>query len=99
MLVGGSSFRCANSFNGGGCDFKLGKTICRKELATDEVKPLFETRRSALLEGFVSKRGKPFKAYLVLDAAGKLGFEFEEKPAAKKGAAKKKPAAKKRASA
>ncbi|MBF2735991.1 MAG: topoisomerase C-terminal repeat-containing protein, partial [Betaproteobacteria bacterium AqS2] len=62
ILVGASSFRCAKSFNGGSCDFKLGKTICRKELATDEVKPLFASRRSALLEGFVSKRGKPFKA-------------------------------------
>lgn len=103
VLVGASSFRCAKSFNGGGCDFKLGRTICRKELATDEVKPLFEKRRSELLEGFVSKRGKPFKAYLVLDAAGKLGFEFEEKreakgkkPAAPKKAAKR-PAAKKSA--
>ena len=97
VLVAASSFRCSKSFNGGDCDFKLGRTICSRELATDEVRPLFERRRSELLEGFLSRRGKkPFKAYLLLDDKGKLAFEFEKsekKPAAKKKAAKKKKAA------
>lgn len=105
VLVAASSFRCSKSFNGGDCDFKLGRTICSRELATDEVRPLFERRRSDLLEGFLSKRGKKlFKAYLLLDDKGKLAFEFEKsekKPAAKKKktAAKKKPAARKQATA
>lgn len=109
MLVAASSFRCSKSFNGGSCDFKLGRTICSKELATDEVLPLLKQRRTELLDGFRSKRGRPFKAYLLLDDKGKLIFEFEKsekKPAAKKKAAKKKktaakkkPAARKQATA
>jgi DNA topoisomerase-3 len=29
-----------------------------------------------LLTQFISKSGKPFSAYLVLDEMGKVGFEF-----------------------
>lgn len=102
VLAAISSFRCSKSFNGGSCDFKLGRTICSKELATDEVLPLLKQRRTELLDGFRSKRGRPFKAYLLLDDKGKLIFEFEKaekKPAAKKKAAKKKKAAAKKPAA
>jgi DNA topoisomerase-3 len=36
--------------------------------------------KSDLLDGFISKRGSPFSAYLKLDD-GKVGFEFPEKTA------------------
>ena len=32
--------------------------------------------RTPLLEKFVSRQGKPFSAYLVMDAKGKVTFEF-----------------------
>jgi DNA topoisomerase-3 len=35
-----------------------------------------ETGKTDLLEGFVSKKGRKFKAFLVLDGK-KVGFEFE----------------------
>jgi DNA topoisomerase III len=40
--------------------------------------------RTDLLPGFISKRGRPFSAYLKLEN-GRVGFEFAEKtPRAKK---------------
>jgi DNA topoisomerase-3 len=35
--------------------------------------------RSDLLEAFVSRRGNKFKAWLVMDDKGKVGFEFPER--------------------
>lgn len=70
--------------------FRLGKTILQKELRPAEVEKLFTEGKTALLDGFVSKRTKrPFKAHLTLDfETGKIGFEFAPRPAKK--AAKKK---------
>jgi DNA topoisomerase-3 len=70
--------------------FRLGKTILQKELQDSEVEKLFTEGKTALLDGFVSKRTKrPFKAHLTLDFdTGKIGFEFAPRPAKK--AAKKK---------
>jgi DNA topoisomerase-3 len=61
----------------------------QKELQADEVEKLFTEGKTALLDGFVSKRTKrPFKAYLTLDFdKGKIGFEFAPRPVKK--AAKK----------
>jgi len=69
--------------------FRLGKTILQKELQPEEVEKLFTEGKTALLDGFVSKRTKrPFKAYLTLDFdSGKIGFEFAPRPVKK--AAKK----------
>ncbi|MGC2352739.1 MAG: topoisomerase C-terminal repeat-containing protein [Candidatus Udaeobacter sp.] len=36
--------------------------------------------KTDLLDGFISKRGRPFSAYLKLED-GKVGFEFPEKAA------------------
>ncbi len=70
--------------------FRLGKTILQKELETKDVEALLTGGKTAQLEGFVSKRTKrAFKAALTLDfETGKIGFEFEPRPAKK--AAKKK---------
>ena len=68
----------------------MGKTILQKELETKDVEALLTGGKTAQLEGFVSKRTKrAFKAALTLDfETGKIGFEFEPRPAKK--AAKKK---------
>jgi len=39
---------------------------------------LLSTGKTDLLDGFISKRGRPFSAYLKLED-GKVGFEFPEK--------------------
>jgi DNA topoisomerase-3 len=73
------------------CDFKSGKIILQQPIAREEVTKLLKEGKTSLLENFVSnKTRRKFKAYLVWDAkAGKVGFEFEPRPAAKKAPAKK----------
>ena len=53
------------------------RKICEVEIPTDEVRRLVEEGRSHLIEGFVSKRGSKFSAYLVLSQKqDKAEFEF-----------------------
>jgi len=55
----------------------LKRELCSKEITSEAVRELCETGRTGLLEGFVSKRGLPFAAYLVLSKTGaKAEFEF-----------------------
>jgi DNA topoisomerase-3 len=70
------------------CDFRTGKIILQRPIERAQVQKLLETHKTDLLDKFISKKGRPFKAYLVFKE-GKVGFEFEPRPAkAKKGAAK-----------
>jgi hypothetical protein len=39
---------------------------------------LLSDRKTDLLDKFISKAGKPFRAFLVLDKKGKVMFEFPE---------------------
>ncbi len=63
------------------CDFRSGRTILKRPIAREEMKKLLETGKSPLLEKFISKKGRPFSAYLVRQADGKIGFEFEARVA------------------
>lgn len=73
------------------CTFRMGKTILQREIPLEQVKKLMESGKTDLLPRFISKKGKPFSAFLKLEK-GKVGFEFEpRKPAAPKK--KPKPAA------
>ena len=62
------------------CKFKLSKTILGREIPIEQAKRLLTTGKTDLLDGFISKRGRPFSAYLKLED-GKVGFEFPEKTA------------------
>jgi DNA topoisomerase-3 len=42
--------------------------------------------RTDLLTRFISRKGRPFKAFLVVDKEGKVGFEFEQRAAKGKAA-------------
>ena len=73
------------------CAFRMGKMILQREISPDDVRKICTEGKTNLLTKFISKKGRPFNAFLVLDKkTGKVGFEFEErKPKApKKGAAK-----------
>jgi DNA topoisomerase-3 len=73
------------------CAFRMGKMILQREMSPDDVRKICTEGKTNLLTKFISKKGRPFNAFLVLDKkSGKVGFEFEErKPKApKKGAAK-----------
>jgi DNA topoisomerase-3 len=57
--------------------FTLKRQLCQREIPAEEAQRLFETGRTNLIEGFMSKRGMPFSAYLVLSKTGsKAEFEF-----------------------
>ncbi|MSU46006.1 MAG: type IA DNA topoisomerase [Lacunisphaera sp.] len=57
--------------------FKCSRKICEVEIPVDEIRLLVEQGRSSLIEGFVSKRGNKFSAYLVLSQKqDKADFEF-----------------------
>ncbi len=59
------------------CDFKTGKIILKRPIEREQVAKLLRTGKTDLLSKFVSKKGRPFSAYLVTGADGKVGFEFE----------------------
>jgi DNA topoisomerase III len=61
------------------CDFKTGKIILNRPIEQEQVVKLLQTGKTDLLTKFISKKGRPFSAYLAVDANGKIGFEFEQK--------------------
>ncbi len=78
------------------CAFRMGKMILQREISADDVRKIAAEGKTALLTKFISKKGRPFNAFLVLDRkSGKVGFEFEER----KPKAAKKPAARAKAPA
>jgi DNA topoisomerase-3 len=57
--------------------FKLTRNLCQKDIGVDEIRRLVEDGKTGLIEGFVSKRGAHFSAYLVLSPKkDKADFEF-----------------------
>ncbi len=69
------------------CDFRSGKVILQQAVEPEQMRKLLAEGRTDLLTGFVSSRtNRKFKAFLVQQADGKVGFEFE--PRASKTAAK-----------
>ncbi len=65
---------------------RISKIILGRRLDPEHISQLLNQGRTELITGFISKKKKPFDAFLLLDAKGKLGFEFP--PRKKRGAAK-----------
>ncbi len=81
------------------CDFRTGKIILQRNIEPEQVTKLLKDGKTDLLHKFISKKGRPFSAFLVRGAEGKVTFEFAPreakagaKTAADKPAAKKTPA-------
>ena len=98
----GISYICEKSVGANRtCNFKTGKIILNRPMEREQVTKLLLTGKTDLLTKFISKKGRPFSAYLAADDSGKTRFEFEEKrakvgskiktsnPKTKKSAAKK----------
>jgi DNA topoisomerase III len=68
------------------CDFKTGKIILNRPIEREQIVKLLQTGRTDLLTKFTSKKGRPFSAYLVIGAEGKIAFEFEQKASKEKTA-------------
>ena len=59
------------------CDFRSGKLILQQPVERTQMAKLLATGKTDLLQRFISKKGRPFKAYLVKNPEGRVGFEFE----------------------
>jgi DNA topoisomerase-3 len=63
------------------CDFRSGKIILQQEISNEQMSKLLADGRTDLLADFVSQRTRrKFKAFLVRDTDGKIGFEFAPRP-------------------
>jgi len=58
------------------CKFKISREILQQPIDADQAKKILAAGKSDLLDKFISKAGKPFPAYLVMDSKGKVTFDF-----------------------
>jgi len=72
------------------CDFRVGKVILQQPVERPQMQKLLETGKTDLLQRFISKKNRPFKAFLVVKDGG-IGFEFEPRPAKSKKTPKGEP--------
>jgi DNA topoisomerase-3 len=59
------------------CEFRSGRVILQQPVERAQMQKLLAEGRTALLTGFVSRKGRRFKAYLVKTPGGRIGFEFQ----------------------
>lgn len=75
-----SSYACENSIQKSSkkCTFRVGRTILQQEISEQSIQKLLETKKTDVMDGFVSNRThRKFSAKLALNAKGKITFEFE----------------------
>ena len=66
------------------CDFRSGRMILQQPIEREQMQKLLASGRTDLLTGFVSKKGRKFKAFLVKQPDGKIGFEFQPRASKEK---------------
>jgi DNA topoisomerase-3 len=75
------SYICENSVGPARtCDFRSGRIILQRPIEPEQLQKLLATGKTDLLHRFISKKGRPFSAFLVRGADGKVGFEFAPRP-------------------
>ncbi len=67
-----AAFLCVKD---GAKPIRMGKQICQRTIPADQAMKIFRDGKTDLLPRFISKKGKPFAAYLKLEE-GKVTFEF-----------------------
>ena len=76
----GMSYICENSVGPNKtCDFRSGKVILQRPIEREQMQKLLATGRTDLLDRFISRKGRPFKAFLVVTDKKDVGFEFEKR--------------------
>ena len=65
------------------CDFRSGKIILQQDIAREQMVKLLAAGKTDLFTKFISRKNRPFKAFLVKKPDGNVGFEFLERKAAK----------------
>jgi len=59
-----------------GCAFRFPARLCQRPMSAGEARAYLNEGRTEVLDGFISKRGRPFRAALVRGEAGKIQWEF-----------------------
>ena len=74
------------------CNARIPRELCKKEITEENALKFFTEGKTGLIEGMISKKGRPFKAILVCKPGEKrlLGWEFLPREPKAPGAAKKK---------
>jgi DNA topoisomerase-3 len=86
----GMAYTCEKAVGPGKtCDFRSGRMILQQPIEREQMKKLLATGKTDLLTAFVSKKSRRFKAFLVKQPDGKIGFEFQARPAKEKPPAEK----------
>ncbi|MCA9322565.1 MAG: topoisomerase C-terminal repeat-containing protein [Planctomycetes bacterium] len=101
VIADGTGYVCEKRESG--CKFRLSKTLLFRPLPLVQVRKLLAgpEGETDLIEGFISRRGRPFGAQLYFDEKGGLKWKFPPRPkkaTVKKVAAKKKAGAKRKTS-
>ncbi len=59
------------------CKLNLPLQLCQRSLSVEEIAQMLgPDRKTSLLEGFVSKRNRPFSASLILEDTGRIKWDF-----------------------
>ena len=76
VVEAGSGYACEKSLGPSpACTFRSGGMILQQAIDRVQMKKLLETGKTDLLTGFISRKGRPFKAFLALKDR-KVTFEF-----------------------
>ena len=73
VIKGKYSYGCTGYKEG--CKFRINSFICKRNISISNAKLLLESGKTAEIQGFISKAGKPFNARLKLDG-DKVVFDF-----------------------
>jgi len=88
------AYTCENSVGPARrCDFRSGRVILQRPIEPEQIQKLLATGKTDLLHRFISRKGRPFSAFLVRGADGKVGFEFAPRAAKAPRRSPEKPAA------
>lgn len=76
----------------GKCNARLPKQLCKKDITPENAREFFEGGKTSLIANMISKRGRPFSAFLVCTPGEKRLLSWEFPPREPKPKAPKKPA-------
>ncbi len=63
---------------------QISKMILAREITPDHIRQLLENGKTELITKFISKKKRPFDAYLLMNKTGKISFEFPPRKKKKK---------------
>ena len=73
----GAAYVCEKALGAAhACDFRSGKVILQQPVERTQMEKLLAEGKTDLLIRFISKKGRPFKAFLAKRPDGSIGFEF-----------------------